>query len=49
MQAQALYKLVIVDAPWYCGQPGQLKCLQMGKLLKVLQRELSSDLPVQDR
>ena len=38
MQAQALYNLENVEVPWYCGQPGQLKCLQKGKLLKVLRR-----------
>ncbi len=38
MQAQALYKLEIVDVPWYCGQAGQLKCLQKGKLPKLVNR-----------
>ncbi len=38
MQAQALHKLEILDVPWYCGQPAQLKCLQKGKLLKLLDR-----------
>ena len=38
MQPQALYKLEIVDVTGYCGQPGQPKCLQKGKLLKLLQR-----------
>ena len=48
MQAQALYKLEIVDVPWYCGQPGQLKCLQKGKLLKLLNRaELTFSIPRQ--
>ena len=38
MQAQALYKLKIVDVSWYCGQPGQCKCLQKGKMLKLFDR-----------
>ncbi len=38
LQPQTLYKLETMDVPQHCRRPGQLKCLQKGKLLKPIQR-----------